>query len=199
MQQHMAGTQLAGRNRVFDDMAEFRHSKPRARPLEIFQVVTYEGELPIRVSCKMKTAAHLRAVYGQDAAGAQRDCPGLTRALQSEAVAQLLETQRPAAAARAGGFIVDADEPFVTGGAYLKAYPLSHVGPEGRVHLRSVGLFQDYDSWITPLLPEILQGQSYCHWPTVEYIVALATGAIAPGTQVTTEDDARVVPRRAAG
>lgn len=199
MQQRMAGTRLAGRNRVFDDMAEFRHSKPRARPLEIFQVVTYEGELPIRVSCKMKTAAHLRAAYGADAAGAQRDCPAMTRALQAEAVAQLLGTAQPAAAARASGFVVDADEPFVTGGAYLEAYPLSHVGPEGRVHLRSIGLFQDYDSWITPLLPEILQGQSYCHWPTVDYVMALATGAIAPGTRVTTEDGAPVVPRRAAG
>ena len=62
------------------------------------------------------------------------------------------------------------------------------------MHLRSVGLFQDYDSWVTTLLPEFLQGQSYCHWPTVEYLVALATGAMAPGTIVTTKDDAVVAP-----
>lgn len=142
----------------------------------------------------MKTAAHLRAVYGESAAGTQRGCPDMTRALQAEAVAQLRGANQAEAAAKAAAFVVQADEPFVTGGAFLKAYPLSHRGPDGRVHLRSIGLFQDYDSWITALLPEFLQGQSYCHLPTVEYLVALATGAMAPGTVVTTEDDAVVVP-----
>ena len=194
VQQRMAGTVLTGANRVFDDMAEFRHSKPRVRPFEIFQVVTYDGARPIRVSCKMKTAAHLRAVYGESAAGRQRGCPDMTRALQAEAVAQLRGANQAESAAKAAQFVVESDEPFVTGSAYLKAYPLSHLGPDGRVHLRSIGLFQDYDSWITPLLPEILQGQSYCHLPTVEYLVALATGAMAPGAIVTTEDDAVVVP-----
>ncbi len=199
VQRRMAGTVLTGANRVFDDMAEFRHSKPRARPFEIFQVVTYDGARPIRVSCKMKTAAHLRAVYGESAAGAQQGCPDVTRALQADAVAQLRSADQLEAAAKAERFVVQADEPFVTGRAYLKAYPLSHRGPDGRLHLRSIGLFQDYDSWITLLLPEFLEGQSYCHLPTVEYLVALATGAMAPGTVVTTEDGAVVTPRAAAG
>lgn len=194
MQRRMAGTMLTGANRVFDDMAEFRHSKPTVRPFSIYQVVTYAGARPIRVSCKMKTAAHLRDEYGEQAAGTQRGCPDMTRALQAQAVAALRSGNDSAAADRAAAFIVDADEPHVTGGAYLKAYPLSHRGADGRVHLRSVGLFQDYDNWITPLLPQILQGQSYCHVPTVEYLVALARGAMAPGTIVTTEDDAAVVP-----
>jgi pimeloyl-ACP methyl ester carboxylesterase len=199
VQRRMAGTVLTGANRVFDDMAEFRHSKPRVRPFEIFQVVTYDGARPIRVSCKMKTAAHLRAVYGESAAGVQRGCPDMTRVLQAEAVAQLRGADQVEAAAKAERFVVQADAPFVTGGAYLKAYPLSHRGPDGRVHLRSIGLFQDYDSWITLLLPEFLEGQSYCHLPTVEYLVALATGAMVPGTIVTTADDAVVAPRPAAG
>jgi pimeloyl-ACP methyl ester carboxylesterase len=194
MQRRMAGTVLTGENRLFDDMAAFRHSKPRARPFQIYQVVTYDGARPIRVSCKMKTAAHLRAVYGEHAAGLQRGCPDMTRVLQAEAVAQLRRANQAQAASQAAAFVVDADAPFVTGQSYLKAYPLSHRGPDGRVHLRSVGLFQDYDSWITPLLPEILQGQSYCHWPTVDYLVALATGAMTPGTVVTTEDEAAAVP-----
>lgn len=197
MQQRMASTSLVGHNRVFDAMAEFRHSKPRAQPLEIFQVVTYDGALPIRVSCKLKTAAHLRAVYGATAAGEQHGCPELTRALLAEAVARLQQAGKLDAAGKAASFAVDADEPYVTGGAYLEPYPLSHRGADGRVHLRSVGLFQDYDSWITPLLPEILKGQCYCHWPTTEYLMALATGSLAPGTLVTTEDDAPATPRKA--
>lgn len=197
MQQRTASTALVGRNQVFDEMPAFRHSKPRVRPLEIYQVVTYLDELPVRVSCKMKTAAQLRAVYGATAAGEQHGCPEITQALLAEAIARLQQAGRADAARRAASFVVDADEPYVTGAAYLEAYPLSHVDAQGRVHLRSVGLFQDYDSWITMFLPEILKGQCYCHWPTAEYLAALATGAVPPGTRVGTEDDAPTRPRKA--
>lgn len=198
MQKRVASTALTGRNQLFEDMAEFRHSKPSARPFEIFQVVTYEGARPIRVSCKMKTAAHLRAVYGATAAGTQHRCPELTQVLRAEAVARLDAAHATAAAARAMRFVIDDDAPLVTGQSFLKAYALSHVDPQGQVHVRSIGLFQDYDSWITVLLPKILQGQCYCHWPTVEYLTALATGEMSPGTWVTTDDDAAATPRPAA-
>ncbi len=194
MQRRMAGTVLTGNNRVFDDMAEFRHSKPSIRPFEIFQVVSYDGALPIRISCKMKTAAHLRAEYGEKAAGMQRSCPDMTRVLQAQAVETLRSTGRAAAADKAAGFVVDEDEPYVAGRSFLASYALSERAADGRVHLRSIGLYQDYDSWITMLLPKFLQGQSYCHVPTMEYLVALATDAVQPGTIVTTEDGASVAP-----
>jgi hypothetical protein len=68
-------------------------------------------------------------------------------------------------------------------------------GDDGKVHLASPGLFQDYDSWYTSILPERVQGQLYCHIPTVAYLKALATGARAPGTVVTTGEGATVRPR----
>ncbi len=194
MQRRMAGTVLTGANRVFDDMAEFRHSKPSIRPFEIFQVVSYAGALPVRVSCKMKTSAHLRAEYGEQAAGTQRSCPDMTRALQAQAVAMLRSTDRSAAADKAAGFVVDDDKPYVAGRSFLASYALSERAADGRIHLKSIGLYQDYDRWITMLLPKFLQGQSYCHVPTVEYLVALATNAAQPGTIVTTEDGASVAP-----
>lgn len=194
LQRRMTGTELTGRNQLFRDMPAFRSSKPSIRPFNIYQVVSYEGPLPIRVSCKMKTAAHLRAVFGPEAADAQRSCPDMTRDIQAQAATTLSRKGDAVAAKRVADFIVDDDEPFVTGRSFLATYPLSHATPDGKVHLRSIGLFQDYDSWITPLLPKILQGQSYCHLPTAEYLMALATNTMSPGTMVTTADDAAVVP-----
>jgi hypothetical protein len=194
-QQRMATTALKGHNTLFTDMPSYRHSKPSAEPFEIYQVVTYAGKLPIVVSCKMKTAAHLRAVFGGQAAGRQLTCPDITREIQVRTVAELRQAQQPDAAARAAGFVIEENEPYVTGGAYLADFEPSYRAPDGRVHLNSPGLFQNYDSWITPLLPKIFQGQSYCHLPTVEYLKALATGEMQPGTVVTTADDAPVTPR----
>lgn len=195
-QRRLANTVLTGANTVFTSMADYRHSKPSIRPLRLYQVVTYRDTTPIMVSCKVKSAAHLRAEYGEEAAGEQRRCADLARSLQAEAVARLRAAGDTAAAERAAAFVVEDAEPYLTGSAYLADFLLSERRADGRVVLRSPGLFQDYDSWITPLLPKIVQGQSYCHLPTAEYLVALATGALAPGTRVTTDDDAPVTPPR---
>ncbi len=194
MQQRMADTHLVGKNTVFFDMASFRHSKPSVQPLRIYQVVTYAAQQPIMVSCKMKSAAQLRAVYGLEAAGSQQGCADVTREIQSQAIQRLRAGNQLEAATRAAALVVNQNPAYVTGRAYLKSFPLSHVGPDGHVHLSSIGLFQDYDSWVTALLPKILQGQSYCHVPTAEYLMALASGTMLPGTVVTTADDAIVTP-----
>lgn len=193
-QQILASTTLQGEVTVFNDMAGYRHSKPSANPHLIYQVVTYAGDLPVAVSCKVKSAAHLRAVYGPEAAGTQRRCVELTRRAQAQAVAELSAAGLPDAAGRAAGYVPDDPDPYLTGRAYLQDFPLSTLDPGGTLHLNAPGLFQNYDSWITRFLPWQFQGQQYCHLPTADYIKALATGAISPGTVITTADDAPVTP-----
>lgn len=194
MQRRMTGTPLTAANTLFTDMPAYRHSKPSIRPLRTYQIVTYAGSMPIVVSCKLKSAAHLRDEYGEEAAGEQRRCADMTRSLQAEAVARLRDSGRAEAAERAAAFVVEEAEPYLTGSAYLADFRPSTRAADGRIHLHSPGLFQDYESWITPLLPKIVQGQSYCHLPTVEYLIALASGELEPGTVVTTDDDAPVRP-----
>ena len=197
LQQRIAQTALTGDNMLMTDMAEYRHSKPSIRPLRIYQVVTYIGTVPVRVSCKVKTAAHLRAEYGDDAAGAQQQCTDITRSMRDQAVAGLRRANQPDLAARVAELVLDESAPYATGHSYLKEYALSERLADGRIGLRSPGLFQDYDRWYTALLPELAQGQSYCHLPTIDYMTALASGTLQPGAVVTTEDDAAVTPATA--
>jgi hypothetical protein len=194
-QQVLASTTLTGTNQVFTDMPEYRHSKPAANPHRIYQVVTYAGARPIVVSCKVKTAAHLRAVYGPEAAGPDLNCIEMTRRAQARAVAQLEAAGQAEAAARAARFVLDDNEPYLAGKDYLADFTPASVGADGAVHLSSFGLFQNYDSWITRFLPWQVQGQHYCHLPTTDFIVALATGVMQPDTVVTAADDAPVTPR----
>ena len=180
---------------VFTDMPSYRHSKPSARPLRIYQVVTYAAGIPVVVSCKIKSAAHLRAAYGSQAAGAQRQCSFITQRLRETAVAELRVAGQVAAATRAASFVVDDLEPYITGRGYLADFEVIRKGTDGRVHLVAPGLFQDYDSWYTWMLPESLQGQHYCHLPTVNHIKAVAMGSMPAGLVFTTADDAPVRPR----
>jgi hypothetical protein len=196
VQRITANTEHSGANTVFTNMPAYRKSKPFADPHLIYQVVTYRGDMPIMVSCKVKGAAHLRSAYGEDAAGEQLFCPAITQLIQAQAVVELEEAGDVAAAAKAAAFVIDETEPYATGQSYLADFELSYRGDDGAIHINSPGLFHDYDSWTTWILPERFEGQVYCHIATVEYLKALATGMMEPGVLITTADDA---PVRAAG
>lgn len=190
VQQILANTAVVSNNTVFDNMPDYRHSKPSPDPLMTYQVVTYDGQRPIMVSCKIKGAAHIRAAFGEDAAGEQLYCPTVARMIRAQAIAELRQANLPEAAARAVAFVIDDNEPYATGRDYLADFELSYVGGDGAIHFNSPGLFHDYDSWTTWILPAIVEGQVYCHLATAEYMKALATGQIEPGTLITTGDDA---------
>jgi len=194
VQKVMSSTEKQSTNMVFTDMPEYRHSKPKVDPLQTFQVVTYDGQLPVMVSCKIKGAAHIRDAYGDDAAGEQQYCPDITTLLQLQAVADLNAAGQADAAAKAAAIVIDQNEPFMTGRDYLSDFELSYVGDDGATHIQSPGLFHDYDSWMTLILPENFEGQAYCHLATPAYIKALANGEKEPGTMMTTADDAPVTP-----
>ena len=195
VQRIMANTDRSGQNTLFTDMPEYRHSKPSADPHNIYQVVTYDGQQPVMVSCKIKGAAHLRSAYGEDAAGEQQFCPEIARQVKSQAISELRQEGNEEAARAAEALVIDENEPFMTGRDYLSDFELSYRGDDGAVHLNTPGLFHDYDSWTTWILPENFEGQAYCHIATVGYMKGLATGQIEPGTIMTTADDAPVTPQ----
>ena len=195
VQKFMSNTEVESTNTLFTDMPEYRHSKPMVNPLQTFQVVSYDGTTPIMVSCKIKGAAHIRDAFGDDAAGEQLFCPDVTRVLQAQAVAGLKLAGLTDAAANAEAFVLDNNEPFMTGRDYLADFELSYLGDDGAVHIQSPGLFHDYDGWTTWILPEKFEGQAYCHLATPAYISALAMGQMEPGRVMTTADDAPVTPQ----
>ena len=195
VQKYMSSTEVDSDNTVFTDMPEYRHSKPLVDPLQTFQVVSYSGQMPVMVSCKIKGAAHLRDAYGDDAAGEQKFCPDVTKLMQAQAVAELRGVGQAAAAAKAEALVIDNNEPYMTGQDYLSDFELSYADDDGAIHLQSPGLFHDYDSWTTWILPEKFEGQVYCHLATPAYMKVLATGEMEPGIVMTTADDAPVTPQ----
>lgn len=191
----MATTELQSDNTLFTNMAEYRASKPMVKPLQTFQVVQYSGQLPMMVSCKLKGSAHIRSAHGKNAAGEQKFCPAVARELQAQAVTELREAGETQAAETAADFVVDNVEPYITGQSYLGDFQLSHVDNQGVTHISSPGLFHDYDSWTSWIIPERFEGQVYCHLATPAYIKALATGAMTPGVVMTAVDEAPVTPQ----
>lgn len=193
VQHILANTDIDATNEIFNNMPDYRHSKPSPNPLMIYQVVTYDDVGPIVVSCKVKTADHIRAVYGEDAAGEQRYCPEITRMVQAQAVAEL-QQWNPEAAAAAQAFVIDESEPFMMGSSYLADFQSSYVGEDGAIHFQSPGLQTNWEDWLIWVMPNRLRGQTYCHLPTVAYMKRVAAGTTEPGATITTVDDAPTQP-----
>jgi hypothetical protein len=194
VQSILADTSVKATNTVFDNMPDYRASKPSPNPLMIYQVVTYDEVGPIVVSCKVKTVDHLLAEYGENAAGEQKYCPEITRRTQAQAVAELEQTD-PEAAKVAAAFIIDENEPYMMGSQYLADFEISYAGEDGAIHFNSPGLQTNWEDWIGIIMPDRLMGQTYCHLATVEYMKRLARGEIEPGTVISTEDGSPTTPR----
>jgi len=194
VQRILANTEMSGTIEVFDNMPDYRASKPAPDPLLIYQVVTYDDKRPVAVSCKVKAADHLRATFGESAAGEQVYCPVITNKVRDQAVRELEAEYPPEAAAAARAFIIDANEPYVTGRDYLSSFELSYKDADGNIHISSPGLQVDWDNWLFWILPDRVRGQTYCHLATISYMKALATGAIEPGLVITSADDAPTTP-----
>ena len=194
VQEILADTQVEATNTIFDNMPDYRSSKPSPDPLMIYQVVTYDEKRPVMVSCKVKTADHIRDVYGEDAAGEQGRCSTITAMVKEQAIAELEVDNPDEVVARAKAFVIDDNEPYVTGRSYLADFELSYVGEDGAVHFNSFGLQVDWDDWMFWIMPNRVRGQTYCHIATVPYMKAVATGALEPGTVMTTEDNAQTIP-----
>ncbi len=190
VQEILAGTTVPSELTVYPDMASFRQSKPTPRPLTNSQFVTLDDQgRPKMISCKVKSADHIRSEYGDDAAGDQRYCREITVMVHAEVVARL-EADEPELAATVRGYIIEPDEPQPTGAMYLSPFPLAFADGDSNLHINTQSLQVDWDDWRSWIMPNVLRGQTYCHLITPEHLEALARGQAQPDPlpQVTEPD-----------
>jgi len=177
----LAGTEVESELTIFDNMPDYRASKPSVKPLVIYQIVSYDeaGE-PLMVSCKVKAADHLVDSYGPDAAGDQRDCGVISLRVKDAVVAALTE-EDPEAGAAAEAIVLEPAEMVVTGQSYLADFEISFRGDDGRIHVNTKGLQVGWTDWLWWILPDRFRGQTYCHVIAPDHLAALARGDAAPG------------------
>ncbi len=183
VQEILAGTTVPSELTVYPDIASFRQSKPTPRPLTISQVITVDEQgRPKMVSCKVKSADHIRSEYGEDAGGPQRYCREITVMVHARVV-ENLEAEEPGLAATVRGYVIEPDEPYTTGRMYLSDFPLAFADSDGNLHINTQSLQVNWDDWHYWIMPNVLRGQTYCHLITPEHLEALARGQAQPDPQ----------------
>jgi len=184
VQRRLVATSLPLRNVIEPDFESFKLSKPGIEPLRTHQfVVRNSSGMPIGVSCKTKSADHLRAVYGARAAadpnvpGNPHSCRDVHREMIREIVAELSAAERALLREPPQRVMLDADVLRYTGSQWVKSAAEAYRGEDGRLHLRAAALFAEWEDWRWKIMPESWRGNHYCHLVAPEYIRALMRGA----------------------
>lgn len=181
-QRRSAGATIAIRNVIHTDFATFVDSKPLVDPLETQQYVEYADDArsrPLRISCKLKTADHIRAVHGADAARAIENpniCREINRSTILEVWRGLDAATRASAVVPPQRFLLDGDRNEFMGSRWVKPYTFVYAGADGAVHVRAKALLVNWDDWRWKLAPASFRGTHYCHLIAPEYVRELMLG-----------------------
>ena len=173
------------RNEVHTVLDAFVKSKPVARPLVTTQYVWREsaaaGGGPMMVSCKMKTADHLVAEYGADAAGTDITCRGLNEITLQQVVGSMSRAERRRLRFPAEQVKFDEDLVTTLGPVWLEPYAIARRDDAGHLRLQSKSMRND---WLDPRYaqaPPQFRGTRYCHLVAPEYLRRLLRGEVEPG------------------
>ena len=187
-QQAITGTRLPAINTVHNDHEAFVLSKPAIRPLETQQYVRYGDAARTQaemISCKFKTADHIRAEYGASAAGEPASCAYLNRRTLDAVLASFSERQRQKLRFRGGkAVLIEADQMVSGGPTWLEPFEMVRVDLAGTLHINAKAMRND---WTDPKLaesPPRFKGTHYCHLIAPDYLKRLLTGAASALTPV---------------
>ena len=181
VQRKLVDTPLPLTNKIHTTKEAFTESKARAKPVETqqFSETDADGRL-LGISCKTKSADHLRAEHGVSAARDPALPPRSCREMHREMVVQLWATFDDAARASSAyaphQVMLDADTMSYTGSGWIGSPAAASVGSDGRLHLRASALFAEWEDWRWKIMPKSFRGNHYCHLVAPERIRALMRG-----------------------
>lgn len=195
-QRRLVGTTLPIENIVETGFEPFKLSKPAVRPLRTHQYLTSsEDGRALQLSCKTKTADHLRSVHGAGALNAQtadrpdradRACRDLHRDMTREIWRSFSADQRRGAPYPPSRVMLEPDALSYTGSSWVRSRARAWRGPDDTLHLRSAALFAAWEDWRWKVMPDTWRGNHYCHLVAPERLRQLMLGT---GTdRLTTED-----------
>lgn len=176
-QRRLTGTTLPVTNMVETAFEPFKKSKPAVQPVRTHQFLEADAAgRPLQLSCKTKSADHLRSVHGAAAAAGDRSCRELHRDMVNEVWRALTPAERARAPHPPWRVMLDADTESYMGSSWLKSRAEATRGADGRLHLRSGGLFAEWEDWRWKFMPESFRGNHYCHLVAPERIRRLMLG-----------------------
>jgi hypothetical protein len=181
VQRMLVDTSLPMSNTLQRSKDDFTESKAAVTPLttQQFLVSTADG-LPEELSCKTKTADHLRAVHGagaaRDPALPPRSCRDVQRAVVLQVWESLNADEQAGAAQAPQRIMLVADTLSYTGSGWIGSPAEVWLGSDGQLRLRASALYANWEDWRWKIMPESFRGNHYCHLVAPERVRRLMLG-----------------------
>lgn len=173
----IVATNIPSTTEVFAELDPFVKSKPAIRPLALRQYVDRVDGQPRLVSCKMKTADHLVAEYGTQAAGTDIGCDGVNRRNYESVLASFSTSERRQLRFDQGRKVAfDADWMTPFGPDWLAAFPFVQVDEAGVLHVQSKAMRNEWGDARYFDAPVAVRGTRYCRLVAPEYLRRLLQG-----------------------
>lgn len=181
----LTGTTRPIRNVVHTDYPPFVLSKPQIEPLETQQYLQFEDAAktrPTMLMCKGKSADHIVAVHGPDAARLDlaTSCRDVNRDIVLGVWRSFGPAERAALRETPQRIMLDGDEVKLTGSRWITPFQFAYTGTDGRPHLVARRLRADWDDWRWKLAPTSWRGTYYCQLASPEYVRRLMLGQATP-------------------
>jgi len=168
---------------VHEDFESFVKSKALIAGPTIHQFSWYAADGSIQgISCKMKSADHLKLEFGAAAAGPDGYCQDMNRQVYS-----LLRQQQP----DAGAVVFDPSESLdskaqrnMIGPVWLLPFTMTSVDDSGTLHVATKGFVIDFQDPRYQKFPPSWRGTHYCHLIAPDYFAALLAGEASAGAVV---------------
>jgi hypothetical protein len=183
VQRRLVGTALPIENVVETGFDPFKLSKPAVRPLRTHQyLASGEDGRALQLSCKTKTADHLRSAHGAGALSRQppdrpdRACRDLHRDMIREIWRSLSADERRSAPFPPSRVMLEPDALSYTGSGWVRSRANAWRGPDDMLHLRSAALFAAWEDWRWKVMPDTWRGNHYCHLVAPERLRQLMLG-----------------------
>jgi hypothetical protein len=131
------------------------------------------------ISCKMKSADHIRTEYGPDQVGEQGSCAALNQQTLDRVLASFSDAERRRLKFDRGrDVVIDPDDRATSSTYWLQPYAIAYIGAGGALHLQSRSIHND---WLDPRLADMeprYKGVRYCHLIAPDYLRDMLLGKI---------------------
>ena len=175
VQRRLVDTTLPITNVLEKDYEAFKLSKPAVAPLRTHQYVVRNERLDIlQISCKTKTADHLRSTHGastaRDPALTPRSCSDIHGAMVRDIWQAMGPGEKASAKIRPAQVMLQTDQVSYTGSSWIKTKAEASLGADAKLRLRASALFAEWEDWRWKVMPQSWRGNHYCHLVSPEEI-----------------------------
>jgi len=180
-QKEIASSRVPARNVLMTDYQAFSRATPQVKPLETMQYVGYadpQKTKPRMISCKLHSAARIRAEYGATAAGEATSCARLNRRTLDAVMASMTDRQKKKMPFKGSiGVLLEPDEQATSESQWLESFTMVQTDAGGTLRIRAKSLRNDGSMRVSSRA-NAGNGRQYCHLIAPDYLKRILIGEV---------------------